>query len=288
MEGCLQLLCFLHNSPVHSPSFIAEFLSFSSSPFLFSATTALDITEVINGYQDYSTFNNYPTQTQIANAINSRQNQTLTELVVNNGNMGVVSGLPMDTLKSLLTLHVLFDYFDLQKLKNLPNNTVHVTTLYQTSDQATNQRGFLNATISGNGDVAFMSAASGSSVNSKVIKNVYAQPCNFSVLEISNLITPPGLTGGNSSSNSSVCSPAPTNSTPASSPIKSPTPPISPVASYSSAPAPSRETITPPDAPSGKSSAAAIGGFGDQVCHFRCGVGICLVLGGKRKLRDGK
>ncbi|GLT59967.1 hypothetical protein SLA2020_327600 [Shorea laevis] len=174
----------------------------------------------------------------------------------------------MDTLKLLLSLHVLFDYFDIQKLKNLPNSTVHVTTLYQTSGQATNQCGFLNATIFGNGDVAFMSAASGSSVNSKVIKNVYAQPYNFSVLEISNLITQPGLTGGNSSSNSSVSPPAPTNSTLASSPTKSPTPlvsptksptpPVSPVASNSSAPAPSTETSTPADAPSGKSSAAAV------------------------------
>ncbi|GLU14134.1 hypothetical protein SLE2022_307220 [Rubroshorea leprosula] len=216
-----------------SKVFLLCFFFFS---FLSLATNAFNITELLSSFPDYSTFSNYLAQTQVADAINRQS--TVTVLVVGNGNMQMVSSLPMDTIKTLLTLHVLLDYLDTQRFNNMQNSTVQVTTLYQTTGLATGGRGQVKIMGSTNGDVTFQSAADGSTENSKFVKTILTQPYNISVLEISNLITPPGLSGGNSSSNSSATapspsssSPAPTNSTPASSPATSPTAAVTPAAS---------------------------------------------------------
>ncbi|GLT46219.1 hypothetical protein SLA2020_199920 [Shorea laevis] len=224
-----------------SKVFLLCFFFFS---FLFLATNAFNITELLSSFPDYSIFNNYLAQTQVADAINHQS--TVTVLVVGNGNMQMVSSLPMDTIKTLLSLHVLLDYLDTQRFNNMQNSTVQVTTLYQMTGLATGGRGQVKVMGSTNGDVTFQSAADGSTENSKFVKTILTQPYNISVLEISNLITPPGLSGGNSSSNSSATapspsssSPAPTNSTPASSPATSPTPAVTPAASNTPASAPS-------------------------------------------------
>ncbi|XVF27177.1 hypothetical protein REPUB_Repub14bG0084200 [Reevesia pubescens] len=219
-------------SPMSSPVvtlFISLFL-------LLSAADAFNITKILSSYPDFTTFNNYLTQTGVASEINSKQ--TLTVLVVANGNMGVVSGQSTDAIKKVLSVHVILDYYDAAKLQNLHNKTLTLATLYQQSGKAQNQQGFLNVTRLGNGPVSFGSAAPGSSLDSTLVKMITSQPYNISVLEISNII--------NVASNSTTPS-----SPPAQEPAVSPnTPPHDPPAA-----SPPRKVLAP--APSHKESPAA-------------------------------
>ncbi|XP_021294366.1 fasciclin-like arabinogalactan protein 14 [Herrania umbratica] len=222
-------------SPVSSPV-VALFFSLF---LLLPAADAFNITQILSQFSDFSTFNNYLIHTGVADQINSKQ--TVTVLVVANGNMSEVSGQSPDAMKKTLSVHVILDYFDAEKLKNLQNKTtLTLTTLYQQSGQAQNQQGFLNVGHVGNGGVAFGSAVSGSNLDSIFIKPVASQPYNISVLQISNIINVP--------SNSTTPSSPPAQA-PASSPTTKPHPPAASPPRKVLAPAPS-----PKKSPPGKAS----------------------------------
>ncbi|XP_057479183.1 fasciclin-like arabinogalactan protein 14 [Actinidia eriantha] len=238
------------------------------SLFLLSyAANAFNITRLLGQYPDFSTFNDYLTQTQLVAAINSRQ--TITVLAVDNTAASALSGKPADALKKIMSAHVVLDFYDVAKLQKLPNKTAVLTTLFQASGQAAGQQGFLNVTDLSSGSVAFGSAVHGSTLSANLVKSVASQPYNISVLQISSVIIPTGIGGStaNSSSNStaspqvspapsprkSKLSPAPTpvestatpSPTPAKSPTTAPTPATAPP-QPSEAPAPSK---APADAP---------------------------------------
>ncbi|XP_022720809.1 fasciclin-like arabinogalactan protein 14 [Durio zibethinus] len=227
--GFLKMSVHDQVSPMSSP---AVALFFSLFLLLLSAADAFNITEILSPYPDFTTFNNYLIQTGVAGEINSKQ--TITVLVVANGNMSVISGQSTDVIKKVLSVHVILDYFDEAKLENLHSRTLTVTTLYQQSGRAQNQQGFLNVSHVGNGPVAFGSAAPGSNLDSILVKTISTQPYNISVLQISNII--------NVASNSTTPS-----SPPAQTPAVSPRPP--PAAS------PPRKALAP--APTQKESPAA-------------------------------
>ncbi|KAB1214468.1 Fasciclin-like arabinogalactan protein 14 [Morella rubra] len=176
---------------------------------VFFSATAFNITKILSQFPDFSTLNNYLTQTQIASEINSRS--TITVLVVDNGAISSLSGKPTDMIKKVLSLHVVLDYYDIQKLQHLQNKTTILTTLFQTSGQATGQQGFLNVTAaSSTGGVSIASAGQGSGDGASLVKEVVAQPYNVSVVQISNIIVPSGLINSSSTPpSSSPPSPAP-------------------------------------------------------------------------------
>ncbi|KAF9688836.1 hypothetical protein SADUNF_Sadunf01G0029400 [Salix dunnii] len=179
------------------------------SLFLFFNTArAFNITQILSQYSDFKTFSSYLTQTQLVSEINSRQ--TITVLVVENGNMSPLSGKPNDEIKNVLSGHVILDYYDVAKLQKLQNKTAMLTTLFQSSGQAVGQQGFLNVTVLSTNSVAFGSAVPGSSLSSNLVKSVSSQPYNISVLQVSNIIVPAG-TGSTNSTTSPV--PAGTGST---------------------------------------------------------------------------
>ncbi|XVE51754.1 hypothetical protein DITRI_Ditri02bG0066100 [Diplodiscus trichospermus] len=171
-------------SPMSCPAVV---LFFSLFLLLSSAADAFNITEILSPYPDFTTFNNYLIQTGVAGEINSKQ--TITVLVVADGNMSAVSGQSIDTIKKVLSVHVILDYYDVTKLQNLHAKSVVVTTLYQQSGKAQNQQGFLTVTHVGNGPVAFGSAAPGSNVDSILVKTISSQPYNISVLQVTNMIS---------------------------------------------------------------------------------------------------
>ncbi|KAJ8773888.1 hypothetical protein K2173_009319 [Erythroxylum novogranatense] len=212
---------------------------------LFSVGTAFNITTILDKQPDFSSFNQFLTQTQVANAINSRQ--TITVLAVDNGNAASLSGQSADKIKAVMSLHVILDYYDTEKLKNLPNKGGHLTTLYQASGLARGQEGFLNVTKS-NGGIAFGSAAPGSNPSSSLIKTLASQPYNISVLQVSSLIIP-----STNSTNSPPSPPPPPTSAPSKSPSGSP--PAKPPSGK--APAPSKGKAPAPSPPNGEAPAPA-------------------------------
>ncbi|KAI5660365.1 hypothetical protein M9H77_29158 [Catharanthus roseus] len=219
-------------------------MSFKMIHFLFLfflisyIADAFNITLLLDKYPDYSNFNSFLTQTGLAAAINSRQ--TITVLAVNNDNVSPLSSKSGNVLKSILSLHVILDYYDLKKLQNISNKTLILTTLFQASGNARGQQGFLNVTDSGS-DVKISSAVKGSPQSASVVGSVAAQPYNISVIQISNVVVPPGLD----------------NVTDSSPPTKSPTPAKSPRKSPKSSPSAAPSAESPPAPPPSKTNARA-------------------------------
>ncbi|XP_050231587.1 fasciclin-like arabinogalactan protein 14 [Mercurialis annua] len=230
-------------------SFLALCFSFF---LLFSAVTAFNITKILSNYSDFTTFNDILTKTQVASTINSRQ--TITILAVDNANISPLSTQSLDMQKTILSMHVILDYYDDAKLQKLPNKTELLTTLYQSSGQAVGDDGFLNATLMRNGDVVLGSAVSGSSLNSKLIKPLMTQPYNVSILHVSDIIMPRDI---NLSAKSTSAPPPSAGESPKSSPpspSKAPAPAEAPKAAEAPAPAGSPQAS---DAPMGSSPEAS-------------------------------
>ncbi|KAK3011868.1 hypothetical protein RJ639_010529 [Escallonia herrerae] len=206
---------------------------------LFYCGNAFNITRLLSQYPSFSTFNNYLSQTQLASQINSRQ--TITVLVVENSALSPISGRPANVLKNILSVHIVLDYYDVQKLQKLPNKTEILTTLFQSSGQATGQQGFLNVTDLSTGSIVIGSAVKGATLGANLVKSVAAQPYNISVLQISNVIIPTGIDNSTSHSPSMAPSPASTSPTPSVTPVITP-----PAPSPSNATAPSPSNATAP------------------------------------------
>ncbi|KAF8081552.1 hypothetical protein N665_0879s0008 [Sinapis alba] len=167
-----------------STSLTLSFLFFAST--IFNYAHAFNITRILNLNNEFSTFNNLLSQTQLASTINSRQ--TVTVLALSNDAMSFFSDQSTEDNKKSLSLHVILDYYDIKKLKSLNKKSVILTTLFQSSGQAKGQQGFINATVMNNGDVMFGSAVRGSILDAKLIDSVATHPYNISVLHISSYI----------------------------------------------------------------------------------------------------
>ncbi|KAL6996772.1 hypothetical protein U1Q18_006900 [Sarracenia purpurea var. burkii] len=215
--------------------------------FFFFDANAFNITQLLDQYPAFSTFNNYLTQTQLAAAINGRR--TITVLVVDNGGTSPLSGKPTEVLMKIMSVHVVLDYYDVSKLQKLPNKTTSLTTLFQASGRAVGQQGFLNVTDLSTGSVVFASAVHGSTLGANLVKSVASQPYNISVLQISSVIIPNGIDGPSTNSSSS----------PTGSPQLAPGPAASP--GNSGAP-PATSPEKPPSTAPAPSVAPAAGGFG--------------------------
>ena len=207
---------------------------------LFSAASAFNITNLLSQFPDFNDLNDFLTQTNLAGEINSRK--TITILALDNGAVSGLSGKPLDVLRRILSVHVILDYYDAQKLAKLStDNTTVLTTLFQASGAARNQQGFIKVTQISHGEIAFGSAVRGTQFDSRLVKSVVAQPYNICVLQISSPIQVPGID--------------------AKPPRSSPTPPppssFSPVGSPKKAPAPSAKTPSKARAPSAKTPSKA-------------------------------
>lgn len=167
----------------HAVAFLSSF--FFVLPAL--AADAFDINKMLSAYPDFSNFNNLLIQTGIAGEINKKHRVTV--LVVANSNMAALNGLSNDAMKAVLGVHVVLDYYDEAKLKQVQTKQATIlTTLYQESGRAKNQQGFLNMTNTGNAPVVFASAALGAKLDCSLVKQITAQPRKVSVLQVSNII----------------------------------------------------------------------------------------------------
>lgn len=167
---------------------------------------AHNITKILNGIPDCSVFNKYLTQTKLADEINSRT--TITVLALNNEAMAAITSknLGLAAIKNILSLHVMLDYFDAQKLHDINNGTALSTTLYQTTGNAEGNSGFLNITDMKGGKVGFGAVTPGSKskLDSMYVKSLKEVPYNISVLEISKAIMPSDLAAPAPSANQNI------------------------------------------------------------------------------------
>lgn len=244
---------------MNSKAFAALF--FAVFVFSSSAASAFNITRLLGQYPEFSTFNDFLTQTKLYEPINHRQ--TITVLAIDNSAIGAISGKPEDVLKRILSVHVVLDYYDVEKLQDLSKKSTLLTTLYQTSGTAENQQGFLNVTKLSSGDIVFGSAVKGASHDAKLVKVVASQPYNISVIQVSSPIIAPGIDASNPNGTVKVNATTPSAS-PAATPKKAPTssPAKAPVAADTpeSSEAPAAEepaADAPADAPEADSPASS-------------------------------
>ncbi|TYG40799.1 hypothetical protein ES288_D12G123200v1 [Gossypium darwinii] len=175
-----------------TPTFRRIDLTLLTLSLLAVAVNSHNITAILEGFPDYSVYNDFLTKTKLADEINTRQ--TITCLVINNGAMSALTAKhPLSVVENILSLHVLLDYYDPQKLHKISDGTTLTTTLYQTTGNAPGNLGFVNITDLQGGKVGFGSAVPGSKLDSSYTKSVKQVPYNISILEISAPIIAPGV-----------------------------------------------------------------------------------------------
>lgn len=187
---------------------VALILAYISSP-----AAAFNVTRLLGEFSDFTTFNNLLLQTKLADDINRRQ--TITVLAVDNSAAGGISSLPSNVQRKVLSMHVVLDYYDTAKLGAIKNHSALLTTMFQSSGQATDRMGFLNFTKRSDGVMVFGSAQPGAPMTSHMVKSVASRPYNISVLQVSAPIVPPGVGGSKDSAPPlhKATAPAPTPAT---------------------------------------------------------------------------
>ncbi|CAN1156070.1 Fasciclin-like arabinogalactan protein 2 [Linum perenne] len=157
------------------------------SLFLFSTATvsAHNITHILAKHPEFSTFNHYLTETHLASEINHRQ--TITVLALDNAAMSslIDKHLSLTTLRNVLSLHVLVDYFGTKKLHQITGGSTLSSTMFQATGAAPGTSGYLNITDLKGGKVAFAPEENDGKMDALFVKSVVEMPYNISILHIS-------------------------------------------------------------------------------------------------------
>ncbi|CAM8891383.1 unnamed protein product [Rhodiola kirilowii] len=155
---------------------------------LLTTTEAHNITRILAKHPEFSTFNDYLSKTHLADEINSRQ--TITVCAVDNAAMSplLTKNLPISSIKNLLALHVLLDYFGAKKLHQITNGTALASTMFQATGTASGSSGFVNITDLKGGKVGFGTEDNDGKITATFVKSVEEIPYNISVIHISNLL----------------------------------------------------------------------------------------------------
>lgn len=153
---------------------------------LFSTTTnAHNITRILAKHPELSTFNHYLTLTHLAAEINRRQ--TITVLALDNSAMSSILSkqLSITTVKNVLALHVLVDYFGSKKLHQITNGTALTASMFQATGSAPGSSGYVNITDLKGGKVGFGAEDNQGNLDATYVKSVDEIPYNISILQIS-------------------------------------------------------------------------------------------------------
>ncbi|KAJ8898583.1 hypothetical protein K2173_001480 [Erythroxylum novogranatense] len=167
--------------------------SLSLSVFLFlfffsPACLAHNITRILAKHPDFSTFNHYLTLTHLAAEINRRQ--TITVLALDNAAMSslLAKQLSIYTLRNVLSLHVLVDYFGTKKLHQITDGSTSTSSMFQATGSADGTSGYVNITDTKGGKVAFGAVDNDGKLNAVYVKSLVEIPYNISVIQISQVL----------------------------------------------------------------------------------------------------
>ena len=155
---------------------------------ILTTTTAHNITRILAKHPEFSTFNHYLTLTHLAPQIDSRT--TITVCAVDNAAMEdlLSKHLSINTIKNILSLHVLLDYFGAKKLHQITNGTALAATMYQATGTAPGSSGFVNITDLRGGKVGFGAENNDGALTASYVKSVEEIPYNISVIQISSVL----------------------------------------------------------------------------------------------------
>ncbi|KAL9243965.1 hypothetical protein vseg_017793 [Gypsophila vaccaria] len=152
-----------------------------------TSSTAFNITKILSHHPEFSTFNDYLTKTHLANEINSRE--TITVLALDNSAMSSLLSkhFNLPTLRNVLSLHILVDYYGAKKLHQITDSTTTTASMFQSSGDADGNSGYVNITDLHGGKVGF-GPADVDGLHSYFVKSLVEMPYNISVIQISQVL----------------------------------------------------------------------------------------------------
>ncbi|BFG29895.1 hypothetical protein CerSpe_161690 [Prunus speciosa] len=155
---------------------------------LTTLAQAHNITRILAKHPEFSTFNHYLTLTHLAAEIN--QHTTITVCAVDNSAMSALlaKSPSIYTIKNILSLHVLLDYFGTKKLHQITNGTALAATMFQATGSAPGSAGFVNITDLKGGKVGFTPEDNDGTFPAHFVKSVEELPYNISVIHISSIL----------------------------------------------------------------------------------------------------
>ncbi|KAM0936479.1 putative fasciclin-like arabinogalactan protein [Dioscorea sansibarensis] len=164
--------------------------------FLPSFSEAHNITKILAQHPEFSTFNHYLTITHLAAEINRRL--TITVLAIDNSAMSAILAkhFTLPTLKNVLLLHVLVDYYGAKKLHQLTGGSATASSMFQATGAAPGTSGYVNISDHHGGKVSFSAIddAEGdapATPSSMFVKSIKEIPYNISIIQISAPLTSP-------------------------------------------------------------------------------------------------
>ncbi|XP_061344141.1 fasciclin-like arabinogalactan protein 2 [Gastrolobium bilobum] len=171
-----------------APLVISTLVFFLTALLSFTAN-GHNITLILAQHPEFSTFNHYLTATHLAGEINRRR--TITVLAIDNGAMSSLldKHLSIYTLKNVLSLHVLVDYFGTTKLHQITNRTTLVSSMFQATGVAAGTSGYVNITNLKGGKVGFGAEDNDGQLHSFYVKSVKEISYDISVLQISQALS---------------------------------------------------------------------------------------------------
>lgn len=177
-------------SPVLAAS-LAVLVAAAAFASLLPAARAHNITKILAQHPEFSTFNHYLSATHLASEINRRL--TITLLVVDNSGMAdlLAKHLSLPTLRNVLALHILTDYYGAKKLHQLTGGATTSSSVFQSSGHAIGTAGYINITDHSRGKVTFVARDSGGASPATFVKSVKEIPYNISILQISTILSSP-------------------------------------------------------------------------------------------------
>ncbi|KAJ0986701.1 hypothetical protein J5N97_005057 [Dioscorea zingiberensis] len=114
-----------------------------------------NITKILAQHPEFSIFNHYLTITRLASEINRRL--TITVLAVDNPGISslLAKHFTLPTLKNILLLHVLVDFYGAKKLHQLTGGSATASSMFQASAAALGISGYVNISDHRAGKVSF-------------------------------------------------------------------------------------------------------------------------------------
>ncbi|CAL9088730.1 fasciclin-like arabinogalactan protein 2 [Musa acuminata AAA Group] len=172
----------------------------------FPVARGHNITKILAQHPEFSTFNHYLSATHLANEINRRL--TITVLAVDNAGMSdlLAKHLSLLTLRNVLSLHILSDYYSSRKLHQLSRGSTISSSVFQSSGHAPGTTGYINITDHRRGKVTFITEDAGGAPPAVLVKSLKEIPYNISILQISTILSSP-------EAEAPVAAPAPVNLT---------------------------------------------------------------------------
>ncbi|VAI16844.1 unnamed protein product [Triticum turgidum subsp. durum] len=153
-----------------------------------AAAKSYNITKILAAHPEFSKFNAMLSKTRLASDINRRQ--TITVLALDNSAMAALDHYTLPTVRHILSLHVLVDYYGNKKLKQLSRGATASASMFQSTGTASGMSGYVNITSHKGGKVEFVSQDADDTVKpSRYVKSIKEIPYDISVLEIASVLS---------------------------------------------------------------------------------------------------